>query len=104
VKVLGKTWGALRGGTQWRENVLRYAAYLEYVHRLEAGESMLKIGYGASVPAMVDAVTDPRDRAALLARDLLGDYGASATPVRKSGASSSRSGRGWRSTPSATGG
>lgn len=74
-KVLGKTWGALRGTTQWRENVLRYAAYLEFAHRLEAGESMLKIGYGASLPAMVDAVQDPRDRAALLARDLLGDYG-----------------------------
>jgi hypothetical protein len=69
-------WGALRGGTQWRENVLRYAAYLEYVHRLEAGEDMLKIGYGGSLPKMVDAVNDPRDRAALLARDLLGDYSA----------------------------
>jgi hypothetical protein len=54
--------------------VLRYAAYREYIHRLEAGEDMLKIGYGGSLPKMVDAVKDPRDRAALLARDLLGDY------------------------------
>jgi hypothetical protein len=40
-----------------------------------SGRGMLKIGYGASLPKMVDAVKDPRDRAALLARDLLGDYG-----------------------------
>jgi hypothetical protein len=73
-KVLSKAWGGLQGGTQWRENVLRYAAYREYVHRLEAGEDQLSIGYGGSLPKMVDAVKDPRDRAALLARDLLGDY------------------------------
>ncbi|SKB32251.1 LPD3 domain-containing protein [Sphingopyxis flava] len=73
---LGKVWRGLQGFTQWRENVFRYAAYLDYVERIEAGESQAKIGYGASVPGMVDAVTDPKDRAALLARDLVGDYGA----------------------------
>lgn len=73
---LRKAWNALQGATQWRENIFRYAAYLEYADRIEAGESQSDIGYGASVPKMVDAVTDPKDRAALLARDLLGDYGA----------------------------
>lgn len=74
--VLSKAWGALQGSTQWRENILRYAAYLDYVERLEAGEDMAKIGYGASRPVMVDAVEDVKDKAALLARDLVGDYGA----------------------------
>ena len=36
---------------------------------------MERIGYGASIPAMVDAVTESKDKAALLARDLVGDYG-----------------------------
>lgn len=73
---LRKAWNALQGATQWRENIFRYAAYLDYADRIEAGESQASIGYGASVRGMVDAVTDPKDRAALLARDLLGDYGA----------------------------
>ena len=76
VMPLRKAWAALQGATQWRENVMRYAAYLDYVERIEAGESQKSIGYGASRPDMVDAVVDPKDRAALLARDLLGDYGA----------------------------
>lgn len=79
VQAAGAYWRASQGVTQWRENVFRYAAYIDYVQKLEAGQSMDKIGYGASVPNMVDAVTDPRDKAALLARDLVGDYGALST-------------------------
>ncbi len=73
---LGAIWRGLQGFTQWRENVFRYAAYLDYADRIEAGEAIDSIGYGASVPQMVDAVTDTKDKAALLARDLIGDYGA----------------------------
>ncbi|WP_017182296.1 hypothetical protein [Sphingobium xenophagum] len=73
---LRRAWGALQGATQWRENVFRYAAYLDYVERLEAGVAQSEVGYGASIPKMVDAVPDKKDRAALLARDLIGDYGA----------------------------
>jgi hypothetical protein len=73
---LRKAWAALQGSTQWRENILRYAAYLDYADRLERGEGQASVGYGASRPSMVDAVPDLKDRAALLARDLLGDYGA----------------------------
>lgn len=73
---LMRVWRALQKYTQFRENWLRYAAYLDYVERLEAGESMKSIGYGAANPKMVDAVTDKKDKAALLARELVGDYGA----------------------------
>lgn len=73
---LRKAWAALQGATQWRENVFRYAAYLDYADRLESGESQASVGYGASMRKMVDAIPDKQDRAALLARDLLGDYGA----------------------------
>lgn len=72
---LMKVWRTLQRYTGFRENWLRYAAYLDYVERLEAGVSMQRIGYGAAVPKMVDAITDPKDRAALLARELVGDYG-----------------------------
>lgn len=71
-----KAWAALQGTTTWRENVFRYAAYLDYVDRLESGEEQRSIGYGASVPRMIDAIPDLKDRGALLARDLIGDYGA----------------------------
>jgi hypothetical protein len=73
---LRKAWNVLQGTTQWRENVFRYAAYLDYAERIEAGESQASIGYGASRPEMVHWVKDYKDRAALLARDLVGDYGA----------------------------
>ena len=73
---LMKIWRALQRYTWFRENWLRYAAYLDYVERLEAGESMKSIGYGAGRRDMVDAIEDPKDRAALLARELVGDYGA----------------------------
>ncbi len=73
---LVKVWRTLNKYTQFRENWMRYAAYLDYIDRLEAGQSMKEIGYGASKREMVDAVADNKDRAALLARDLVGDYGA----------------------------
>ena len=71
-----RIWRGLQRYTWFRENWLRYAAYLDYVERLEGGESMRSIGYGAAHRPMVDAVEDHKDRAALLARELVGDYGA----------------------------
>ena len=74
-KRIMQLWRGMQRVTWFRENWLRYAAYLDYVERLEAGESQESIGYGASLPKIVDAVPDLKDRGALLARDLLGDYG-----------------------------
>ena len=71
-----KVWRALKRFTQFRENWLRYASYLDYAERLEGGEDMSSIGYGAARRDMVDAIRDDKDRAALLARELVGDYGA----------------------------
>jgi hypothetical protein len=76
VEAARRVWRTLKDYTQFRENWLRYAAYLDYVERLEAGENMDKIGYGATYPPMVDGLTDIKDKAGLLARDLVGDYGA----------------------------
>lgn len=76
IVAVAKVWHALSGSTQFRENLFRLAAYIDYHEKITNGQPMLKIGYGASVPNMVDAVSDSRDKAALLARDLIGDYGA----------------------------
>lgn len=73
---LGKGWRGLQDFTQFRENWLRLAAYKDYLARINAGEDMKSIGYGAADPKMVDALSDSRDKAALLARSLVGDYGA----------------------------
>ncbi len=73
---LVKVWRTLSKYTQFRENWMRYAAYLDFIERLEAGENMQSIGYGASSREMVDSIKDKKDKAALLARDLVGDYGA----------------------------
>lgn len=76
VAAIGKVWRVLQDTTNFREALFRLAAYLEYADEIESGKPQLEIGYGASIPRIVDAVTDPHDRAALLARDLIGDYGA----------------------------
>jgi len=71
-----KAWRFLRESTIFRENWARYAAYLDYVERLDSGESMDSIGYGATYPKMVDGLSSNKDKAAILSRDLVGDYGA----------------------------
>ncbi len=74
--IVRKGWRALQDYTQFRENWMRLAAYKDYLRRIEAGEDMRSIGYGASDPKIVDALSDPKDKAAMLARTLVGDYGA----------------------------
>lgn len=66
--------------SKWREGVLRYAAYLDYLEKQGTDDYGAGIGrafkYGASDPEQVKGLKDPKDRAAQLSRDLLGDYGA----------------------------
>ena len=44
--------------------------------RLNSGETVESIGYGAAKPSMVDGQETSMDKAAILARGLVGDYGA----------------------------
>jgi len=74
-QTVGKAWRGMKKVTMFRENIARYAAYLDYRDRINAGEDPVKIGFGASIPEIVDMVTGTNDRAALLARELVGDYG-----------------------------
>jgi hypothetical protein len=54
-----------------RENLLRLAAYRWFRRALQDGKQV----YGASKRAEIDAIRDPDDKAAKLARELIGDYG-----------------------------
>jgi N12 class adenine-specific DNA methylase len=70
LKALDAYWNAVTGFTNYRESVLRYAAYLYYKDLFVAGGKE----YGASDPKEVDAIKDPLDRASKVATELLGDY------------------------------
>jgi hypothetical protein len=62
-------WQFVQKTTGYRENVLRLAAYRYF--RDNSDKSL----YGASSPVEVNAIADPKERAAKLARELIGDYG-----------------------------
>ena len=77
-KGLKKVTGAAKGywlfakkTTAMRENILRLAAFRFFQAQLKQG----KQAYGVSPQYKVKGVTDKTERAAMLARDLLGDYG-----------------------------
>jgi hypothetical protein len=60
--------------TEFREQVLRYAAYLQYSEQLSKSKNNLPEYYGASVPIEIQSLTNMQDRAAKLANDLVGAY------------------------------
>ena len=64
-------WKAAKGSTDFRESILRYANYIDYLGQLEKGK--LK-NYGASMKAEVDALGSNKMKAYMLANDLIGAY------------------------------
>ena len=62
----------VKGFNEFREGILRYAAYLHYRDKIAKGKSY---NFGGSRQEVVQGITDPDMRAAHLARNLLGDYG-----------------------------
>lgn len=71
IDYIKRFWQGSKTFTTWRENVLRLAAYRYFLDEIEKGNNP----YGASNPFKVDAVDDKYKKAALLARELIGDYG-----------------------------
>jgi len=57
--------------SDFREGILRYANFLEYLDQANAGKLR---NYGASRPSDVDALKAPADKAYKLSNDLLGAY------------------------------
>ncbi len=64
-------WDKVRGGSTFRENVMRLAAFRRAKELIAAGREPM----WASKPSDLAAVSDPQERAAKLSRELLGDYG-----------------------------
>ncbi len=65
-------WNGIKNFNQFRENWFRLAAYKHFKKRLEAGED---VGNMASLPQMLDQMRTPVERAGMLSRELIGDYG-----------------------------
>jgi len=71
VKAIKRFWTGTKNFTTWRENVLRLAAFRHFQAQLRKGKQV----FGASDPDKVRAIGSQFNRAALLARELVGDYG-----------------------------
>jgi len=69
--LLKRYWNKTQDYTQFRENLLRVAAYKYFKDKLANGEKK----YGASSKKSIDAISDPNEKAAKIARELIGDYG-----------------------------
>ena len=64
-------WEKSKNLTTLRENLLRLASFRHFQKEIAAGKTV----YGASKPVEIDAIKDDTERAAKLARELVGDYG-----------------------------
>lgn len=60
--------------TEWREQLLRYAAYLQQVEDLSKSKDGLPKNYGASKPAEIKSINTVEGRAFKLSNDALGAY------------------------------
>ncbi len=70
-KTLETYWSGTKKFSTWRENTLRLAVFRYLEKELKAGAKL----YGASRRHEVDAIKDTGERAAKIARELVGDYG-----------------------------
>ena len=66
-------WKSARLSTDFREAILRYSAYLDYLEQMTKNNGRPK-NFGASIPDEVMALDDIKDRAFKLSNELLGAY------------------------------
>lgn len=66
-------WDTVRATTDFREALMRYACYLDYLEQMQVNHGIPK-NFGASNREEVMALPDIRDRAAKLSNELLGAY------------------------------
>lgn len=67
-------WQTARLATDYREGLMRYAAYLDYLEQMQASATGRPTNFGASIPETVMALRDLRDRAFKMSNELLGAY------------------------------
>ena len=73
-KAWKKYWQTARMSTDFREAILRYANYLEYLEQMKANPAGRPKNFGASIPEEIMALKDIKDRAFMLSNQLLGAY------------------------------
>jgi hypothetical protein len=69
-----KYWEGARLSTDFREGILRYAAYKDYLKQVMSNPEGKPKNFGASIPEEVMAIKDLKDRAYKLSNELLGAY------------------------------
>lgn len=69
--LIEKYWNKIKDYTNYRENILRLAAYRYAKQQIAKGENI----YWTSKKHEIDAIKDPDAKAAKLAREAIGDYG-----------------------------
>ena len=74
VKLWQGYWKAARLSTDYREAILRYAAFLDYREQMKGNKEGRPKNFGASIPEEIMALKDIDDRAFWLSNDLLGAY------------------------------
>lgn len=80
-------WKNARNVTDFREAILRYANYLEYLEQIQKSKDGKPLNYGASIPSNIDALSTAEDKAYKLSNEAMIDYTAI-----------SAQGREWRKT------
>jgi len=75
-KAIKKVWSAItmETATDYREQILRYAAYLSFRGEMANSANNLPANYAASIPIEIQSIADYKDRAAKMANDLVGAY------------------------------
>lgn len=69
-----KYWRTARLTTDFREAILRYANYLDYLEQMKKNPGGKPNNFGASIPEEIMGLSDIRDRAFRLSNELLGAY------------------------------
>jgi len=67
-------WNAVKGATNFRESILRYANYLDYLEQITRHPEGKPKNFGASLREEIMAFRDPREKAFRLSNELLGAY------------------------------
>jgi len=69
-----KYWNVARISTDFRESILRYAAYLRFKEEMEQNTDGMPNDFAASKPKEIRGLKDIKDRAYWMSNDLLGAY------------------------------
>jgi len=74
LKVWQTYWKTARLSTDFRESILRFAAYRRFLKEMTESPERMPKDFAASIPEEVKGLNDIKDRAYMMSNDLLGAY------------------------------